>query len=312
MTQKTRDIDQAVVLAAGYGTRARPLTLVRPKPLFFAAGRTLLDRVLDRLAAAGVRRAAVNTHHLADRIRRHLDASDRDLTVETVFEPEILGTGGGIKNAAKVLEPGHLLVVNADVYSEIDLSALVRAHRASGGAATLAVHDCPAFNQVAVGPDGLIRGFRGSGVSQGAELAAFTGVQVLGPEVLNAIGESPADLIAAYQRLIDAGRPVAAHRVDGAVWHDAGTLSGYLDLNQDLLDRRPQGPVMIDPKARVAPTARLEGFVWVGPGAVVEAGARVRDSLIWPNGRVAAGARLNRVVAAGAASGTVTGAAVVG
>lgn len=106
--------DRAMVLAAGLATRLRPLSLERPKALMEVAGKTLLDHALDRLSAAGVERAVVNTHHLASQIERHLARRQRP-AVTLSHEPEILDTGGGVAKALPLLGPGPFYVVNAKI-----------------------------------------------------------------------------------------------------------------------------------------------------------------------------------------------------
>lgn len=103
-----------MVLAAGLGTRLRPVTETCPKPLLEVAGKALLDHALDRLAEAGVENAVVNTHHLADRIERHLAGRTRP-RIRLSHEPEILDTGGGIAQALPLLGPDPFYVVNAKI-----------------------------------------------------------------------------------------------------------------------------------------------------------------------------------------------------
>ena len=110
----TKLSDTAMVLAAGLGTRMRPLTLTKPKPLQVVGGKTMLDHALDRLVEVGVRRAVVNTHYLAGQIHDHL-ATRRDLQIIISHEPDLLDTGGGIKNALGHFEGKPFYVLNADL-----------------------------------------------------------------------------------------------------------------------------------------------------------------------------------------------------
>ena len=133
---------KAMVLAAGCGTRLRPLTDTRPKALVEVAGRTLLEQVLGSLVGAGVTEVIVNLHHFGEQIPPFLAKHD-DFGLERVAyspEPGLLGTGGGLKQAAWFFDDGKpFLVHNVDVLSTIDLGALLHAHRQSGALATLAV-----------------------------------------------------------------------------------------------------------------------------------------------------------------------------
>lgn len=104
----------AMVFAAGLGTRMRPLTLTKPKPLIEVSGRTMLDRALDHLVAAGVKKAVVNTHYLPEQINAHLK-SRTDIAITLIHEPTLLETGGGLKNALTHLGSDPIYVINSDI-----------------------------------------------------------------------------------------------------------------------------------------------------------------------------------------------------
>ncbi len=119
-------VTRGMVLAAGLGTRMRPITARTPKPLVEVAGRSLLDRALDRFAAAGVSTVVVNTHHLADRVAAHLERRT-DLELRRSHEPELLETGGGVLQALPMLAPGPFAVANSDaLWTDGDTPALAR------------------------------------------------------------------------------------------------------------------------------------------------------------------------------------------
>ncbi len=127
-------IESAMILAAGFGTRMKPITDHMPKPLVPLAGRALIDHVIDRLEAAGVKRIVVNTHYKAGMIATHL-ASRHDLAIELSHEPELLDTGGGVKKALPLLGDAFF-VLNADVFwLDAKVSALTRLARAWEAAA---------------------------------------------------------------------------------------------------------------------------------------------------------------------------------
>jgi aminoglycoside/choline kinase family phosphotransferase/dTDP-glucose pyrophosphorylase len=243
---------KALILAAGFGTRLLPYTRSRPKPLFTIAGIPLLDLTIRQLERSGCRAAAVNTHHHHDQIEAYLQKGRYNIPVSTRFEPEILGTGGAIKNLSDFWDTEPFMVVNGDVVSEIDLAWVYRRHRSHRHPVTLVLRDDPRFNTVAVGRDGLVRGFGGTtaaGDSDELRFLTFTGIQVLDPEVLDYI--PPARFfssIDAYRRIIAEGRGVAALVADAPYWNDLGTPERY---RQAALDRmipmafgrlRPQHP----------------------------------------------------------------------
>src|SRR5437879_12831 len=135
---------KAMVLAAGLGTRLRPLTETLPKPLLPVAGRPILEWNLLLLKRHGITEAIINLHHLGDQIVRALgDGARFGLRLAYSHEPTLQGNSGGIKTAAHFLMDGPFLVHNGDTLSECDLTALIAAHRASAALATLAVRDDP-------------------------------------------------------------------------------------------------------------------------------------------------------------------------
>ncbi len=124
----------AMILAAGFGTRLRPLTLAKPKPLFEVGGRAMLDQALDHLKEAGIQRVVVNAHYLADQIAAHI-AARRDVETVLSYEEEILDNGGGVKNARRYFGDKPFFVLNADLpWTEAGEPALSRMARAWDGA----------------------------------------------------------------------------------------------------------------------------------------------------------------------------------
>ncbi|MGX9727745.1 MAG: sugar phosphate nucleotidyltransferase [Candidatus Electronema sp. VV] len=276
---------QAMLLAAGFGTRLRPYTLVRPKPLFPVCNVPLLHILLDKLAAAGCRKTVVNCHHLAEQIAAAVRGRP-----EVVFqrETEILGTGGGLRQAATQFENGPVLVMNGDIYHDIALPALLAAHTAGGHAVTMALHDCPRFNTVRT------RGSRVCGFGQakaGETLLSFTGIHVVEREVLRQIPEAGFfHIIDLYARLAEAGY-VGLLRVDGCFWQDIGTPADYLDLHRRLLADKTSSWV-ISSQATAGNGAVFRDWGAVGPGAVIGAGAQLARCVVWENAVIQPGAEL--------------------
>lgn len=276
---------QTMLLAAGFGTRLRPYTLIRPKPLFPICNVPLLHILLDQLAAAGGGRVVVNSHHLADQIAAAV--ADRPEVI-LQRETEILGTGGGLRKALPQFSDEPVLVMNGDIYHDIALRPLLEAHIAGGCAVTLALHDYPRFNTVRV-RDNRVCGF--GKAAAGEELLAFTGIHVLNPEV---IAQIPAQgffhIIDLYQRLAEA-RQVAFIRVDGCFWQDIGTPADYLNLHCRLLaDQTPSWA--ISNQAKIGAGVRFEDWGAIGAGAVIGAGTHLSRCIVWENTKVATGLRL--------------------
>lgn len=272
---------QAMMLAAGLGTRLWPLTATRGKPAVPFRGRPLIRGMLDWLADHGVRDVVVNTHHQPASIEAALADPPPQVTVRFSPEPEILGTAGGLARArdAGLLDPDRTtLIVNAKLVTEIDLSRAAAVHRASGAAATLVLRPNrarEAFTTVRVEGD-RVEGFGPSRVPEGPNPLLFTGIHLLEPELLRRAQPVFSDTIRDLYPPEIAARRVLAH-VDEARWEEFSTLDRYLELQLSGLE---------PPRTVVA------------EGAAVASGAALSDCVVWPGARVEAGARLSRCVIA--------------
>ncbi len=284
---------QAFVLAAGYGTRLHPYTRLRPKPLFPVLNRPLLALHLDTLTALGCRTLVVNAHHLAGQVVQALSGRP-DVRVQV--EPEILGTGGSLRQALAFFDEGPILVMNGDIYHNIDLNLLYQSHMRNGHPVTMAVHDYPRFNCITV-RDGLIRDFS---AQSGASCLAFTGIHVVDPEVLRQIKAGTFyHIIDLYTRLAKLEQ-VAAYRVDGLYWRDMGTPADYLALHRELLVRQEgEKHWLIHPTAWVEPGVVLEGWGCIGSHAVVSGGVCLRNSVVWDGTYLAEGQEYTEAIVTG-------------
>lgn len=225
-------IDRAMILAAGLGTRLRPLTLHTPKPMLPLDGTVLIDHQLRYLARSGMKSVAINLHHLGEKIRDHVGTGYRyGMEVNFSEEPVILGTGGGIKKAARFFGRKPFVVLNADALIAADIGALIRTHLESGKPVTMAVKrtdDSEGFTPLKIDDD-TVKGF-------GKGEHFYTGLQVLGPEIFDALPPSgtPACLIDdGYKKLIGRGSEVGAFVYDG-YFNDLGTPERYEQAKVDI------------------------------------------------------------------------------
>ena len=239
---------KAMILAAGLGTRLRPLTDHRPKALVEIDGRTLLEITLARLRTYDIREVIVNVHHFADMVMEYLRAhANFGMHVEISREDELLDTGGGLKRAAEFFlrdgteEP--FLLHNVDVLSSIDMGEMVRWHRERGALATLAVKQRESSRQLLFDGEARLcgrRNGRGSAAEmlhnvEVAEELAFCGVHVLSPKILVRMDPTESfPIIPTYLRLAGEGEKVVAFRVDGCYWRDVGTSASLQEAVGDL------------------------------------------------------------------------------
>lgn len=222
---------KALVLAAGFGTRLLPHTRHTPKPLFTINGKPLIDHIIRRLIAAGVEAVAVNTHHLHRQIETFVEQTDYPVPVTTKHEPDILGTGGAIRNLSDFWDDRPFWVVNSDIFTDIDLEAVAAFHHTHAHPATLALVDDPEFNTVHIDRENRVIGFKASAktdTDNDARRLTFTGIQILTPEVLNYLPPSGAySSIDAFRAMLKDGRTLAAWVDRSARWSDLGTPERY-------------------------------------------------------------------------------------
>jgi NDP-sugar pyrophosphorylase family protein len=234
---------KAMILAAGLGTRLRPLTNDRPKALVELGGRTLLEITLQRLRTLGVAEVIINTHHFADIFCDYLQARKNfGMRIEISREDILLDTGGGLKKAAWFfLEGGRdepFLVHNVDVISNIDLAQMVRFHLDQSALATLAVQARPTSRPLVFDKDGWFRGRAVQGSStnaSGTSALAFSGIHVISPRIFANISEEGVfSIIASYIRLAAQGEKIMGFRADEYDWRDLGRPENIDQAARDL------------------------------------------------------------------------------
>ena len=317
---------QAVILAGGMGTRLRPLTLHRPKPVVPLVNVPFLQHQLALLGAHGVTDVILSVSHMPDVIRSTMgDGRAAGVRLRDVVEDEPLGTAGGVRNAADLVE-GRVVVLNGDILTDLDLRAMLDAHEARGAKASIyltPVENPTAYGLVELTADGRVRRFlEKPGWDEVTTNTINAGVYVLERELLDLIPKGQAYSMERefFPMLLERHVPFLGH-VPRAYWLDIGTAAKYLQAHQDLLDRLVQSPASppgrrvqegwLDPTADLHSTVRLrapvvigagcrlEADVVVGPGAVLGpgcrlgAGSQVEGAVLWEAVEVGAGARLH-------------------
>ena len=217
---------KAMVLAAGLGTRLRPLTNTRPKALVEVHGRTLLEITLERLKTFGVREVIVNVHHFADMVVDYLRTNGNfGMEIEISREDTLLDTGGGLKKAGWFFagNPDEPFILhNADVISTIDLERMRRFHIEHGALATLAVQDRPTSRYLLFDEDSRLCGRSPTPDPQFQSLA-FSGIHVISPRFLTMMGDEEVfSIIPCYLDVAARGEKVLAFRADEYEWKDMG------------------------------------------------------------------------------------------
>ncbi|HSE47664.1 MAG TPA: sugar phosphate nucleotidyltransferase [Terriglobales bacterium] len=240
---------KAMVLAAGLGTRLRPLTEERPKALVTVGGRTLLELTLLRLRSAGVTEVIVNVHHFAEAVADFLKKNrGSGMRIELSREDALLDTGGGLKQAAWFFagETEPFLLHNVDILTNIDLRRMAEAHGKSGALATLAVQQRESARVLLFDEQGGLCG-RSKARDEQPEMArpcaqpqamAFCGIHVISPRLLGMWQEDGVfSIIDAYLRLARAGEKIAAFPADEYAWRDVGRKEDLAQAEQELKEK---------------------------------------------------------------------------
>jgi mannose-1-phosphate guanylyltransferase len=296
---------QAIVLVGGEGTRLRPLTLTVPKPALTLVDRPFLAYMVEWLAGHDVTEVVLACGFLPDALREALAGEEEraGVAIRYAVEPEPRGTAGAIRFAAEELGDDlddRFLALNGDVLTDLDLTALLRAHEQRRARATLGlapVEDSSAYGLVRTGEGGEVLEFtEKTGEKAPGEINA--GMYVLERSVLDLIPPEREVSIEreVFPRLVGSG--LHGLRLDG-YWMDIGTPERYLQASWDILESRvetrvrPNAPgLLVDPSATVAGGATVGPRAVVGPGCRVESGAQVIDSVLLEGCTVGEGARV--------------------
>ncbi|MFZ3210543.1 MAG: nucleotidyltransferase family protein [Terriglobales bacterium] len=238
---------KAMILAAGLGTRLRPLTDHRPKALVEIAGRTLLEITLTRLRAFGIHEVIINAHHFAGMILEYVKTNDNfGMRIEVSCEEVLLDTGGGLKKAAWFFlensqEP--FILHNVDVISTIDLGRMLQFHADNRALATLAVQDRETSRYLLFDDQLQLCGRRSAddqkpelvSSSPRAQALAFCGIHVISPRLLAMMNEDGVfSIIPSYLRLASQGERIVAFRADEYYWRDLGKPENLVQAARDL------------------------------------------------------------------------------
>lgn len=305
---------KAMVLAAGLGTRLRPLTFELPKPMVPVLDRPVMAHIVDLLDRHGYDDVIANLHYFPETIRDYF--GDRLVYRE---EPELLGTAGGVRNCADFLDGGPFLIISGDALTDIDLDRFVARHKAAGGIGTLAVkrvEDTREFGVVLHDADGRITGFQEKpDPAEALSDLGNCGIYLFEPEIFDYFPRRPFVDWAndVFPALLANDVPFHIHEID-EYWNDVGSLGelkeGTFDamrgaLRVELRGEQVadgvrvcegsdlsgaalvEGPVWVGRDVRVGAGVRLQGPLAIGDGVVVGEGAALKDSVVLPGTEIA-------------------------
>jgi mannose-1-phosphate guanylyltransferase len=313
-----------MVLAAGLGTRLRPLTYEITKPMVPVLDRPVMEHILELLDRHGFEQVVANLHYFPDSIKEYFGER-----VSYRFEPELLGTAGGVRACKDFFGEQSFLVISGDALTDIDLTAFVTRHHEAGGVATLAVKkvaDTREYGVVLHDRDGRITGFQEKPPPEEAlSDLGNCGIYLFEPQIFDYFPERPFVDWAqdVFPTLLSNDVPFHIHEV-GEYWNDVGSLAelrqgtfdalaGELQLQVEGEEVSPgitvaagssipegvevEAPVWIGRDARIGAGARLTGPVVLGDGARVGERAQLRETIVFPGTAIAPGSILIGAIA---------------
>ena len=291
-------ITQAFVLGAGHGIRLRPLTEHLPKPLVPIFQKPLITFALDHLIDLGIESFIINTHRLPEQFANAFaNRTYRDRPVRLVHEPELLGTGGGIKNIEPHLKSGSFIAYSGDVLTDIDLQPLIDEHFRCGNDVTLALRDTGLAAAVA------FRNGRVVDISNRYGMAGnydFANIAVWNPEIFEQIPPNrKISFIPIIADWIGAGGKIGGVILNDGKWFNIGSRTQYLEIHRVIADGwRPlcvetqEWPISVAKSATVAASAQLSGFSSIGTDCKVGDDAIIEDTILWPGAEIASKSHL--------------------
>jgi mannose-1-phosphate guanylyltransferase/phosphomannomutase len=319
---------KAVVMAGGEGSRLRPLTIGRPKPMVPMVSKPVMGHILDLLKRHGITEVVVTLHFMPEIIQGYFgDGSSMGMTVHYAVEETPLGTAGSVKNAERYLDE-PFLIISGDAVTDINLQEVIAFHQEKGAEATLTLYRVPnplEYGVIITDPDGKITQFLEK-PSWGEVISdtVNTGIYVLEPAVLDLIEEGvPTDWSKdVFPKLLESGQPLYGY-VAGGNWTDVGDISEYMRATGDVLYHRVHteelgrhigGDVWVGEGIEIAPDAQLYGPIYLGEevkikgGVIIHGPSVIRDytivdnrvhidrSIIWRNCYIGEGAEIRGAI----------------
>jgi mannose-1-phosphate guanylyltransferase len=292
-------ITQAFVLAAGLGTRLRPLTEDLPKPLIPIFQKPLITFALDHLINMGVERFVINTHKQPELFESFFCGNEYEgHSVTLVHEPDLLETGGGIKNAERYLGSDPFLTYSGDILTDIRLQPLIEEHFRRRNDVTLALRNTGLASDVALRDHRVVDITKRYGTTGNLD---FANVAVWNPSVFKQIpSRQKISFVPIVADWIGKGGKIGGLVMNDGKWFNIGSRAEYLDVHRTILRehwtpyyiRTREWPECVAKSAIVDPSAEVRGCSVVGENCHVDAGAVLEDTILWPASQIASKSQL--------------------
>ena len=297
-------IRQAFVLGAGLGLRLRPMTEHMPKPLVPIFNKRLITFSLDHLRSMGVDSFVINTHRLPEQFEAIFGSGEYEgVPVRLAHEPDLLETGGGIKNVEPLLRHDEpFITYSGDILTDIDLQPLIAEHFAKENDVTLALREDGLSTDIAL-RDGRVIDIAGKFGTKGS--CDFAGVAIWNPTIFERIpAKKKTSFIPIVLKWIGEGGRIGGVALNHGKWFNIGSRDGYLEAHRTIA-QEPWKPVYVtDTKwplpvaadAEVDPSARIAGICSIGSGSQIGAEAVLEDTIVWSGAQIASRSHLRNCI----------------
>ncbi len=266
---------KAFILSAGLGERLRPITEELPKPLLPVFGKSILERIIERLSVLKLDGIGINLHYMKDMIEKRLRGKNLLHNITIFYEKNILGTGGGIKNAEEFLKDNIFIVHNGDIISDINLQSLIDEHISNGCIATLAINSEPEYRNIIIDKNGYLSDIRKPSPEE--EAFTFTGIAIYSPRIFRYIPDGNSSIINAWLNAIKDGERIKTLDVSKYFWADTGTPLTYAKTLIELLKKNGE-TLYISPRARI--DGEVDGYAVIEGDSVIKKGSCIKDCII--------------------------------
>ena len=299
---------KAMILAAGFGKRLKPLTNDLPKPMFPVLNRPILEHTLHFLSSQGIKEIAINLHHQPKRIIDYF-GNGKNFKVKLHFSKEesILGTAGGIKKLELFFKDETFLVINSDILADVNLKDVLKFHQEKKSKLTMVVRqdsNTEKYDSIQRVEEGRIVQFLGHSIKSSAPITKvmFTGIQIMEPDIFSRIPENQfyGTTEDVFPKMVQDGTPVYGFLHKG-YWIDMGTRETYIQAQKDAMDekvvlknsysRNPEGPLLVPPvhigkNCEISQDAQVGPYAVIGDGCRIRPGAIIENSILWPNATI--------------------------
>ncbi len=285
---------KGMVLAAGFGIRLRPLTYKKPKPLVPILNIPIINYSIELLISSGVNEIIINTHYKHNDIENYMNSIDFPIPINIIFEPDILGTGGALKNAESLLNTDNFFLLNSDIITNINLKDAYDWHINKNFLATMIVHHYPRFRQILIDKDFYIKEIK---EKSSANAFSFTGIHIINSVLLDYMPKCKFDIIDFYRHVIKKGLPIGAYVSSNHYWRDIGTIYDYFMANKEALKGKR---IFTGKNCVIHPKTQISNWAIIGDNCIIDKNVHICSSILWSNTIVREGIEIiNSIITGG-------------